>query len=481
MAKLTVSEILAIVAFFSILSVAGFFVLEEKRSLAELDRETMSGVPTSGGKKEPSATWSKKIGGVKDEYIGLVQQTSDGGYIAIGDTYSFGTGLIAVKFDAGGDVSWSRLILRGGDCRSMQQTSDGGYIVTGSDSEENDIFVAKLSRWGDMDWFKKIREPGFPWAEAESINQTLDGGYILAGQTYSEDYSELVVIKLGPSGDIIWTKNISKKERYSSQDCQSIRQTSNGEYILSGNVRNGGPTSVFITKLDIFGNVSWSKNVETGFVDKSYAQPTSDGGYILVGNSDNSNENNEFKKDAIVLKFDPSGELSWSKIFVEGPDSDVAGEFIQQTSDGGYLVSGVLFYPDLYEVYLLAFKLDHSGNVSWSKKIETEIGEASYGLQTTSDGGYIMLSTGGLSNGTETGMDTIVSKLDSLLSIPGCLGSSDVKLTSPFFSPRVTSGGMASVEIEMTASNELLDTSIPGIKSVDAGYCPQPNYDTSLR
>lgn len=67
-----------------------------------------------------------------------VQQTTDGGYIAAGSTESpgFGAGMgdfWVLKLDDDGDIQWQNAY--GGSNRdgpaSIQQTSDGGYITGG--------------------------------------------------------------------------------------------------------------------------------------------------------------------------------------------------------------------------------------------------------------------------------------------------------------------------------------------------------------
>jgi len=83
-----------------------------------------------------NALWTSFIGGSDMEHAFSVQQTTDGGYISVGYTWSFGAGwsdLYLWKTDADGNTLWTRLY-GGSDLdlgRSVQQTTDGGYIIAG--------------------------------------------------------------------------------------------------------------------------------------------------------------------------------------------------------------------------------------------------------------------------------------------------------------------------------------------------------------
>ena len=90
-----------------------------------------------------------------------IQQTTDGGYIVAGITYSFGTAggdFWVLKLDNNGNVSWQKTY--GGSSTDedalIQQTSDGGYIMTGSTRSfgagDNDIWVLKLDQNGNISW-----------------------------------------------------------------------------------------------------------------------------------------------------------------------------------------------------------------------------------------------------------------------------------------------------------------------------------------
>ncbi|MEA3310925.1 MAG: hypothetical protein U9Q76_01765, partial [candidate division WOR-3 bacterium] len=84
----------------------------------------------------PAQAWERTYGGNGDDEGRSVQQTSDGGYIIAGETYSFGAGgydVYLIKTDASGDTIWTRTYGGSKDDRgrSVQETSDGGYIIAG--------------------------------------------------------------------------------------------------------------------------------------------------------------------------------------------------------------------------------------------------------------------------------------------------------------------------------------------------------------
>jgi hypothetical protein len=107
-----------------------------------------------------SLSWAKTFGGTNDDWATSIQQTSDGGYIIGGYTTSFGAGnsdFLVIKLGNDGSLSWAKTFGGTNDdwATSIQQTSDGGYIVGGTTysfmrGTEKDILLLKLDSNGNL-------------------------------------------------------------------------------------------------------------------------------------------------------------------------------------------------------------------------------------------------------------------------------------------------------------------------------------------
>jgi TolB-like protein len=155
--------------------------------------------------------WAKTYGGTGWDEAYSVQQTSDGGYIVAGETYSFGAGyrdIFLIKTDANGNIQWAKTYGGTDDdwAYSVQQTSDGGYIVAGwtesFGADSTDVFLIKTDANGNIIWAKTYG--GTLRDVASSVQQTSDGGYIVAGYTrsFGAVFNDLFLIKTDANGNI---------------------------------------------------------------------------------------------------------------------------------------------------------------------------------------------------------------------------------------------------------------------------------------
>ena len=296
--------------------------------------------------------WQKTFGGWNDDEANSIQQTTDGGYIVAGSTYSFGSGeydVYILKLNSKGEVEWQKTF--GGEnddvANSIQQTADGGYIIAGVTKfigfGTEDTYILKLNSKGEVEWQKTFggeRDDG-----ANSIQQTIDDGYIVAGWTssFGSRGYDVYILKLNSKGKAEWEKTFGGEY---SDEANSIQQTNDGGYIVAGYSFG----DVYILKLNSKGDLEWQKTFDSGYVANS-TQQTTDGGYIVAGYKG---------KDVYVLKLNSKGESEWQKTF-GGKDDDEANS-IQQTKDGGYIVAGWTVFPDSgKDVYVL--KLDSKGEL----------------------------------------------------------------------------------------------------------------------
>ena len=371
---------------------------------------------TAGG-----SAWAKTFGGTDYDYADSVQQTADGGYIVAGDTYTFGAGkndFLILKLDPNGNIMWAKTF--GGDfidnVHSINQTSDGGYIVAGDTytfgAGDEDFLILKLNSNGNIMWAKTFGGSNSDYAD--SVQQTSDGGYVIGGYTdsFGAGWKDCLVLKLDPNGNITWAITIGGSN---FDEAHYIQQTSDGGYIIAGQSASFGPGGydLLIIKLNSTGSLTWAKTFRGSNDDyASSIQQTSDGGYIVAGYSASFDAGDV---DFLILKLNSTGNLTWAKTF-SGSDNDWAIS-IQQTSAGGYIIGGYTKSFGAGDEDFLILKLNSNGNIMWAKTFGGIYKDYAESIQQTSDGGCILV---GYTRSFGVGeSDLLILKLNSNGDIPG--------------------------------------------------------------
>jgi prepilin-type N-terminal cleavage/methylation domain-containing protein/uncharacterized delta-60 repeat protein len=204
--------------------------------------------------------WNRTWGGTGVEWGNSVIQTSDGGYAVTGDTSicsptcSYDATL--VKYASDGTLSWNRSIGGSGSDYgfSIIQTSDGGYVIAGMTysygAGDMDAYLVKLNSSGVMSWDKT-------WGGADydfnhSVTQTSDGGYVVVGftNTFGAGSGDSFNAKYSNTGSLIWDNTFGS---YRGDDrAYGVASTSDGGFVVVGSARlemgPGGLSDVFIAK-----------------------------------------------------------------------------------------------------------------------------------------------------------------------------------------------------------------------------------------
>lgn len=275
-------------------------------------------------------------------------QTLDGGYAISGFTNSAGIGLrdfFLIKTDSLGNVMWSKAYggLNHDDAYGLYQTTDSGFIISGS---SRSVFPGSVCYYlvrtdvnGNLIWTKAIDGNDI----ATTVIQTIDGGFIVSGRkTY----------KMDSSGNIQWAKQFQGQ---GSQQIKSIRQTTDGGYILTGTAYNFDTTNIVVAllfKIDSTGVFQWSKYFANGFTFGNAAEQTNDGGYIIAIQQGGPSGN-----DVSLIKTNSAGDTIWTKAY--GSSNNDIPWSVKQTSDGGYIIAAT---SDGFGYGIYVIKTDSLGN-----------------------------------------------------------------------------------------------------------------------
>lgn len=229
---------------------------------------------------------------------------------------------------------------------------------------------------------------------ASVVRQTADGGYIFIGKTSSWSAGgggEIYVVKTDDKGDTLWTQVYGGT---GTDDGDDIQQTTDGGYIITGNTSSfsaGIWRDVYLLKITSTGVVQWSRAYgKAGETDYGMSvQQTIDGGYV-VGGYTRSYGAGDY--DMYLIKTDVNGDTLWTKTY-GGTGKDRCYS-VQQTTDTGFVLVGVTESYGVdplnsYDVYVV--KTDANGDTLWTKTYGGIWGDYGQDIKLTTDGGYIIL------------------------------------------------------------------------------------------
>ncbi|MBA3648664.1 MAG: T9SS type A sorting domain-containing protein [Chitinophagales bacterium] len=318
-----------------------------------------------------SSEFAKTIGGTNEDWAQSVVQSPDGGFVLTGITYSRGAGgedVFLVKTNAAGDTVWCKTF--GGSMDDygykIHNTSDGGMLITGHTKSfgagDCDGYVIRTDANGRELWEHTYGGIGddVVYGEAELPN----GDFIMTG--FTENFGaagrDIFLIRTDAGGNLTWTKTIGG----SADDYgKFIALTHDGNIVLGAttNSYGAGDNDFFLVKADFDGNVLWTKTIGGIANDDMWSMHvTTDGGFIMTGVTFSYGNG---KGDCYLAKADAVGDVEWTRTF--GGEGNDRGNSVNETSDGGYIMTGTLIPAgdSVGDAYLV--KTDANGNKLWEK------------------------------------------------------------------------------------------------------------------
>lgn len=254
--------------------------------------------------------------------------------------------------------------------------------------------------------------------------------------------NDLYITKLDTSGNVVWAKSYGGT--YATMQGASVAVDGSGNVYLTGTFQDDnltnpaltliGSIDIFVFKLDSSGNLVWAKNFG-GSGANSYGldlSVDSTGNVYVAGSFKYANLTTPAltaigTSDALVIKLDSGGNVTWAKNFGgSGASTSFASIAVDSSGNiytGGDFTSADLTAPSITKIGTrdsFAMKLDSSGNSTWAQNFGGS-GSNVYGFSIAVDsGGNVYL--GGTFNGanlttpsqTKIGnTDTYVFKLTS--------------------------------------------------------------------
>jgi len=351
------------------------------------------------------------------DYAYAVKQTTDGGYILVGDAHTRGElnvifgPIRLMKIRSDGSLAWATTI---GETDwpysyhgyAVQQTLHGGYIVAGfAPFSESDAWMdAYLVRTGGgLSWSREYG--GYGWDCAWDVQLISDGGYIAAGYTasFGAGGKDFYLIRTDDHGDTLWTHTYGGS---SDEEAHAVERTQDGGYVLAGYTGSFGMGSqdFYLVKTDSIGDTLWTRTYGGSGDDQAWdAQQTTDRGYIMAGFTASFGAGN---RDFYLVKTDSLGDTLWTRTY-GGSNSDEANA-VEQTTDGGYMIAGYTssFGAGGQDFYLV--KTDNVGDTLWTRTYGGNSDENAWDAQQTTDGGYV------LAGNVSDHVDIYVVKTDSM-------------------------------------------------------------------
>ena len=340
-----------------------------------------------------NVVWKKNFGGSDDDWFTGVVDAGDG-YVAVGASTSgsFGNGdwagvaekgtppfkiygdAIIVKFDLNGKVVWKKTF--GG---SYDDTffgicvASGGYVVVGgtdsrgsgdwsnvSKKYDADAMIVKFDLKGNVVW-KKV----FGGSNTDVFRAVVaaSDGYVATGYSRggfdSGDWVgvsgngdvDAIAVKFDQNGNVMWKDNFGglDLDYFYSVAASPDGYVAVGESsaIAGGDWTGSTQTGLaIIVKFDTNGNILWKKAFGGSGSGSEcfYSVAATSDGYVAAGGSyvgaggDWTGVAVRGGEDAVIVKFDTSGNAVWKKSF-GGSDLDVF-ESIAIVSEG-YVATGV--------------------------------------------------------------------------------------------------------------------------------------------
>ena len=319
--------------------------------------------------------WEKTFGGNANDVGYDVISTSDGGFLFVGHTWSYGSEqqVFAIKTDFHGNTIWQKTY--GGPMwdvgNSVIELTGGGFLIVGYSnspgisSGNTDIFMIKIDNNGKIIWQKSYGNQAFPNHEwGNDVIQLLDNGFLISGarDRYSDGSLNGLVVRFDSEGNLIWERELLGEGQI-REVLYSVSQSPDGYLYLSSSTNSIADAEIYqpkIIKMDMAGNIEWQRVLYSNSADyhQFRATSTKSGEVILVGSSIQQLSIGQ-KSDAFMVKLDSKGKIVWTYPYGSTNEDDWAWAVFETPQNNIVFVGSTKsFGASLFDIYLVGTNSD---------------------------------------------------------------------------------------------------------------------------
>ncbi len=344
--------------------------------------------------------WSRTYGDYQPQQARVVRQTSDGGFILGGATTPPGQGngdFMVVRTDSVGSPLWQRVY--GGhndeECRDILCADDGGFLLAGKTASYGagggDFWLVKIGPNGALQWSETYG--GTQSEQCQSIIQSSDGGYLLSGATMSFGAGgwDFWLVKADQLGTMEWSRtfgglNYEGCQGGNSHDgCQRAIECSNGDFLLAGWTSSfqGGVADGLLIRTSAAGDSLWSLTLGGEGHDTLYTVlEATDGSFVAAGYTRLTPQSS---RDFWWVSVTPEGTIMYDRTY-GGAGDEVCWSMVQ-TSDDGFVLAGTGPGIESDDTEFHIKKVNLWGDLEWERTVGGPDRDGCRSVVETRDGG----------------------------------------------------------------------------------------------
>jgi uncharacterized delta-60 repeat protein len=268
--------------------------------------------------------------------------------------------------------------------------------------------VVSFSTVVNYGWAAKLSGPstGSEWFNAVACDAS-GNIYAVGQETSSTGNNEAYITKWDSSGNLTWQRRIGG----SGDDVATgvIVDASGNIYAVGyeSTSTNSFNYEALITKWDASGNLTWQRKIGGNDNDIFYGVTVDSSGNIYAAGVDKSSAANN---EAFITKWGASGNLTWQRR-IGGSNSDYFYGITTDTSGNIYAVGNEISSNSNNNFEAFITKWDASGNLIWQRKIGGNQIDCFYGVACDSSGNIYAAGYEISSNGTNA--EAFITKWDA--------------------------------------------------------------------